>query len=592
MLKKVVRAAYSLDFRSLALFRILVGILIILDLIFRSEDLSNHYTDLGVLPTLAWKNFVAFDWAFSFHAWNGSVYYIAFVFLIHGIIAALFTIGVKTKLMTILLFIFTCSLQDRIWVVNNGGDDLLRLLLFICIFLPLNRRASVDYALSDNQPNHEKAVLNLWCVYFLFQLLGPYYFSALLKNSPAWNESFTATYFALRLKIFAMPLGQWLLQYEGFLKLMTFFAIWLEWAGSILVLFNFVFFKYISSFRTIAVFIFMGFHFALIFILDLGMFPIWFIFFWTAFFPTSFWEFLISKFYQNDKHRLEIYYDRDCGFCLKMVLIMKSFFLLPTTTIEPVQNHEKYNVIMEKENSWVVVNNKRETFTKFEGIIAVFRASPLLKYFVLSVDNLLIRRLGGVTYHWVSYNRKKVSIMTKYFRGANFNPLKFNPYTNVFAVFCMVCVLYWNLGHLQGTQLQNPIIKKSVEYLHLTQKWDLFSPFPREVNTWLEIQGVTEKGEFWDLLTNKPYTGLNTSDNFHKSITNKQWRKYYLVIMDNQFYLKLYAEYLCRKWNLKKDRPVNTRLQRFKIFLYKENNLLNGQVANSSRKLAWSHYCF
>lgn len=38
------------DLRSLALFRICLGILILVDLIVRFQDLKAHYTDFGVLP--------------------------------------------------------------------------------------------------------------------------------------------------------------------------------------------------------------------------------------------------------------------------------------------------------------------------------------------------------------------------------------------------------------------------------------------------------------------------------------------------------------------------------------------------------------
>lgn len=589
---KAIREAYSLDFRSLALFRILVGCGIIVNLTSRSFELTNHYTDLGVLPTAAFHNFLAEQWTFSFHAWSGSFIYIALLFILHGLFAVLFTVGFKTKLMNVLLFLFTCSLQNRIWVVNSGGDDLLRLLLFVCIFLPLNRRASVDYALSNNKDDETKNIFNFWCLFFIFQLLGPYYFSAILKSSSLWNINYTATYFALRLKIFAMPLGQWLLQFEDLLKVLTFFAIYLEWAGSLLVLFNFILFKYVNKFRIYAVFIFMSFHLALIFMLNLGMFPIFMIFFWTAFLPTIFWENIFLKLVKNDNYKIKIYYDRDCGFCKKFILLIKYFFLLPTTKMVAAQDDEVTNKLMVAENSWVVINNDGVMATKFSAMITVFRASPILKYTVLLIDNPLIRKIGEKIYWWVSNNRNKVSYITKWISGTVFKPLKFNILSNIFAVYCIICITYWNIGHIPNSGLNNSLIKTSIEYLNLSQKWNLFSPFPRNINTWLEVQGVTENGEFWDLLTNSTYTGIDAAKKFHDIISNSQWRKYYLTIMDNKFYLKLYAEHLCRKWNLAQDRPTDSDLQRFKIFLYSERIMPDGEVANSSRRLVWSHYCF
>jgi len=44
------RLVFGFDPRSLALFRVLLGLLILTDLILRSRDLTKNYTDLGVLP--------------------------------------------------------------------------------------------------------------------------------------------------------------------------------------------------------------------------------------------------------------------------------------------------------------------------------------------------------------------------------------------------------------------------------------------------------------------------------------------------------------------------------------------------------------
>ena len=55
-LKRTLRyleATYSLDLRSLALFRIALGAVLLGDLIWRARDLTVFYTDFGVLPRAA-----------------------------------------------------------------------------------------------------------------------------------------------------------------------------------------------------------------------------------------------------------------------------------------------------------------------------------------------------------------------------------------------------------------------------------------------------------------------------------------------------------------------------------------------------------
>ncbi len=49
-LHKYARMAFGLDVRTLALFRVAIGMMVIGDLWDRSSDLVAHYTDEGVMP--------------------------------------------------------------------------------------------------------------------------------------------------------------------------------------------------------------------------------------------------------------------------------------------------------------------------------------------------------------------------------------------------------------------------------------------------------------------------------------------------------------------------------------------------------------
>ena len=62
----------GLDLRSLAVFRFCVGLLLIVDLIFRTADLRAHYTDFGIMPRSAAAGEFANLYYWSFHFANGS----------------------------------------------------------------------------------------------------------------------------------------------------------------------------------------------------------------------------------------------------------------------------------------------------------------------------------------------------------------------------------------------------------------------------------------------------------------------------------------------------------------------------------------
>ena len=65
------RRAFSLDLRSLALFRIALGTVLLLSLIALLPDIDAFYTDGGVLPRDALINQFGNPWTISVHLMSG-----------------------------------------------------------------------------------------------------------------------------------------------------------------------------------------------------------------------------------------------------------------------------------------------------------------------------------------------------------------------------------------------------------------------------------------------------------------------------------------------------------------------------------------
>ena len=125
------RQLLSIDTRSLGLLRIALAGLVLFDLLQRSVDLRAHYTDFGVLPTWATKYILSYKplhW--SLHLWSGSWQWQALLFSIAGVAAVCMLCGYRTRWATVITWILFASLHTRHPVVLNGGDHLLRMLLF------------------------------------------------------------------------------------------------------------------------------------------------------------------------------------------------------------------------------------------------------------------------------------------------------------------------------------------------------------------------------------------------------------------------------------------------------------------------------
>ena len=120
------RKLFEIDYRALGVFRIGVGLMLIVDLVGRAFDLTAFYTDMGVLPRAQLVAPVWVDGMFSFHTWGGGSVYEGFLFLLAFLLALLVVLGWRTRWVIFLSWIFLVSLHNRNVIILNGGDHLLR----------------------------------------------------------------------------------------------------------------------------------------------------------------------------------------------------------------------------------------------------------------------------------------------------------------------------------------------------------------------------------------------------------------------------------------------------------------------------------
>jgi hypothetical protein len=143
-LREGVVRRFGVDPRALAAMRMAVGLVVLLDLLLRSRSLVAFYTDAGVLPRSALAARYPLLSRLSLHAWSGGVTWQVVLFVALGLAATALVVGYRTKLATALTFLLVVSLHLRNPLVLNGGDVLLRRLLFWGLLLPLGGRWSLD----------------------------------------------------------------------------------------------------------------------------------------------------------------------------------------------------------------------------------------------------------------------------------------------------------------------------------------------------------------------------------------------------------------------------------------------------------------
>ncbi|MWV41840.1 HTTM domain-containing protein [Natrialba sp. INN-245] len=175
-----------IDTRTLAVFRVFAGILVLADLVARSRNFSYFYTNDGVVPQ-SLAHDLSSSGAFSVFHYTTDPTVIAALFVVQALIAVQLIVGYKTRIATVLTFLFVVSLDHHNPLVTSYADILFRLLLFWAIFLPLGERWSVDAVQADREP--QASVAGLASALILFQMIYMYVHNGVHKmESDLWTS--------------------------------------------------------------------------------------------------------------------------------------------------------------------------------------------------------------------------------------------------------------------------------------------------------------------------------------------------------------------------------------------------------------------
>lgn len=219
--------------RSFALLRILLGVAILLTLVPSARDRELLWGDASfwVDPEARRRGFTTFDVLMPKD--SPLLFDVAFFGLV--LLAVLFTIGLRTRIVLPVMLVLLVSLQANNPYVLNGGDTLIRLALLFMLFANLDAHFSVDALLRRGRrrrrlvPAHvANAAHNVGLVLCWFQILVVYAVSGYWKLSGGeWLDG-TALFYALRLDAFAVQpvVSELLWQSSLVIGLATFVALW------------------------------------------------------------------------------------------------------------------------------------------------------------------------------------------------------------------------------------------------------------------------------------------------------------------------------------------------------------------------------
>ncbi len=544
----------KLDLRSLAFFRIGLSILVIGDLLSRILDIKVFYSDYGILPRVVQLQTDINSWFFSFHYANGTVLFQVLLFLIEAFFTILLLVGYRTKLSTFIVWLLLTSIHARNPFILDGSDWYLRLLLFWSNFLPLGASYSIDSALNNSTIKIPKQIFCIGNIAIFLQTAFVYWFAVVVKlHNIEWIQGY-GVYYSLSEIQYTTDLGWKLvnnlpMKYQQFLShlviIIEVFAPALLFAPAKL--------RYLGLLSLF--FMQIGFGACL----DIEAFPFVSTCALLPFLPASLWDKLINHFENKKETNLTVYYDGRSNAWGKIILIVKTLFLLPKTQIINI-NTDSSTYFDLGENKFGVIDPNDRPLFKSDALYTIFHASPLLspllpiikgEFFKTSIDKFCMK------------DHENSMILN----DLKFQPIKIssNFVMNIVVVSLLIYCYCSNVEHVHPTYRIPDKYRSIGSLLHIDQWWFMFASLEESgewYNFWLVIPGTFKDGSTIDFFNHGKPVSWNKPEHLSNIYKNRFWKKFLIGAgkgnQTNQ--ISNYANYLCNEINLnhRKDKHLKS----------------------------------
>ncbi len=533
---------FGVDLRSLALFRVALGVMILCSVLTAFGDLRAFWSDAGVMPR-EWLTQFVDPARMSLYLINGQTWFASALLALQGIAALALIVGWRARLTAWLSFALWISLLNRNPMVATGSDAAIAVLLFWAGLLPTSARFAVDAALSTTVPPEAPRHLSWAAAGLTVTVAASYVLSAL--GSPLGSVPGSGNPTAL---------GAWFAQYGGLHDAAgagvwwLFAAAWLLvpplWPGAVRLL--------VLGLLCLAQ---LG-HWLL---LDDGSAALTAIIALAALLPPLFWQRLGAA--RTDDAGLTIYFDRDCAFCHKACLLLRQCLVLGDTRILAAQDSARTRTLMEANHSWVVIDADEQAHLKWPAFVALLKHSPLFGWLWRWLRSPRLEPAGNRLYDFVARHRGRFGAATAFL---SFRRVRWSPSTPEHATAILITLLVV-AGQLQAaggaTAHQSGVLTQPLRTLNLEAALIRTTPTMSTTHGRLLVSGRTTAGteiDVFDPQARAPDYGTATGH----APGGARWRHYLERLLESGHaeqrpYL---AAYLCRHWREGEQLLQNVRL--------------------------------
>lgn len=233
---QLARVAFTLDARSLALFRMALGALLCVDCLLRTRDFRLMFAVDGIFPPEAIRRFLSAPTLWSLAFLDDATWWNGVVLGLEGVAGAFLAVGCGTRLATAVGWAALVSVIRRASPASNGGDLWLACQLFWALFLPLGAAWSVDARRAERRGiAPTSSACSVATAALVLQMAAIYVSAGLAKCNDTWTAG-TALAHALSVHDHGTPLGMALVRSGVFgplLQPLTWGVLALEIAGPV-----------------------------------------------------------------------------------------------------------------------------------------------------------------------------------------------------------------------------------------------------------------------------------------------------------------------------------------------------------------------
>lgn len=571
---------FGLDLRSLAVLRILIGCMLVVDYAIRAVSLRSHYTDFGVVPS-AWQTAHIIDphpGRFSFHLASGDLNLQIALLGLSLLFAIFLIVGFQSRLSMVASLVLMISIQNRNMEIETGGDYLLRLVAFWCVFLPVGARFSLDARRGLRRPDPKSGnvrgnqFFSVATVALLVQMAIVYFFSALHKGHPIWRVHDTAIHYALHIDSYDTWLGEVLRQFPVITGAFTRLTLGYEFVAPLLIFgagvvglvpgLEKIAHPIQGTLRSFISVTFIFFHLGLASSLSLGTFPWFAALIWCGLFPTYAWDRL-------DDFRKGV---------------------IPRDPYEEAERAAKKKKGESGQNPKSEEGDGSDTEDAEESPPWLYRLrTPQVLSAMSRVEDFFVR---FETPPKKKKRRRRPPVIVRRLLSGG---------ADLAAAVALFYTVLWNLNTLErepwGAWIAGredtllPDARPAINFFRLDQHWGLFAPYPRTTDGYYVVLGTQKSGGEIDFLRDDHEVTWEKPADVSGSYETFRWRKYFRNIRrrSKRQNLQFYSEYVCRAWN--ESHQGDEQIERVSIFFMARKTAPEGGHEPTKKERLWVQGC-